>query len=669
MKYKKKAKILNKIVGHNNPWQILLKLAGRVNGADEISTEDLQKLLKDADKNNDSLVELNEFKETFLSSEKYMSLEQEFIETFEKIANFDDNAESISKEDITAAIDAYNIELENQESVKNSGNVVPVRSSGSSNSGSSNSTALNNNTSNLSGKKLPELKTERSDILKEIDSLRTQKSEVSTQVEEEFFKAQDGYNNATKVFADKVKEKMDAKQTTNKFAKEVVGFENQKNTIQDDISEQKGVISTAKTLISTINSEISSLVEPPETISYVDEKTQETVTESNPAYEAYLAQKAALDEELAAAEQDLIKQEEILISLEDELTSTEALLEKAISSYAVAETAEGKITDEETKALENIQQQNKIYQDAKSVKKEVTVSYDKAMQTLQANLLSYNDMISEKEIELPEGYGFEKGVITNGKNNLSQISEDKLPQGYKITGDSIEDKDGNVVGMVFGAEENSKLFLIDEIEKPSLGETTCYYSARLLFEETILGNEVDSIMNWAGSDFKGLNSKDIKQIEKYYNKLVQEYNLELKDCEENLLSFTEEASKRYENNEETKTNYDAIVSAINKLDTTQTVRPNSFEEYLNKNNVEVNSASDSQMDALLDKFIEQEYGNLYNKEYYPMLTDSQVSKYISDSEMETIEKLDAVDVSQKINNILSDEELTPYQQIQLLEKI
>ena len=655
--YKEKVVILNKIAGNNNPWKLLLKLAGSVDGADKISNDDLQKMLKNADKNNDGLVALDEFKETFLSSEEYMELEEEYLAVFEKMAKFDNNAETISKEDITAAIEEYN----NQENNK--------MSFGTSGSGYSGSSSLKNNDVDLSNKELPELKLGRSEILKEIDSLRTQKSDAITQTENDMLKAQEGYDEATKAFADNVKQKMEANQTTNKFAKDVVSFEDQKNTIQSDISKQKGVISTAKTLISTINSDLSSLVEPPETISFVDEKTQETVNETNPAYADYLSQKEALEAELAAAEQDLIKQEEILVGLEEELTSTETLLQNAITSYAEAETAEGKITSEETIFLENIDKQNKIYQESKLAKKEVMTSYDKEMDALQTNLLAFNDEISEKELELPEGYGIEKGTITNGKNNLSQIAEDTLPQDYKITGNSIEDKNGNVVGMVVGSEKNQKLYIIEEIEKPSLGETTCYYSARLLFEEVISGNEVDTLMNWAGSDFKDLNSKDVKQIEKYYNKLVQEYNSELKEDDEKALNFAEEASKRYANNEETKTNYEAIVNAINKLDTTEIVRPNSFEEYLNKNNVEINSASNSQMSELLDKFMNQKYGDLYNEEYYPALTNEQISKYIGDLESESLENPNKSQINQKINKILSDEELTPYQQVQLLEKI
>ena len=88
-------------------WAQLMKLASQVTGKTDISTEELQKLLKEADKNGDGILELQEFKDAFLTSEEYMKLEEEFLEAFEEISKLDKEAESISEKDIADAIAEY----------------------------------------------------------------------------------------------------------------------------------------------------------------------------------------------------------------------------------------------------------------------------------------------------------------------------------------------------------------------------------------------------------------------------------------------------------------------------------------------------------------------------------------------------------------------------------
>ncbi len=657
-------------VDNKNPWNVLMQLAGKINGTDNVSHDDLQKLLKEADENGDGIIELQEFKDAFLTSEEYKKLEDEYLEAFESIAKLDGEEESISTEDIEDAIAEYD-KLDTEETAPEAPQNVGGGGSSGGGGGGSQTTGADKKEAvgDLTSKELPELKSERSDVLSDITALRTEKGEAVTKVDAEVDTAQEGYNDATKALADIVKEKVKAEKTTNEYADEVIVFEDQKNALQSDITEQEGVISEATNLVSTISGQLSSLTAPPQTISYKDEKTGETVTKENPAYADYLAQKAALEEELAAAEADLAAQEEALVSLESDLSDAEALLENAIVAYAQAEQAEGKLTEEEVKAIEDISKQSEVYNAAKVAKAEVSADYDKQMDTLQANLVAYNDAITEKELELPEGYGVEDSKITNGENNLEQIAKDELPEGYTVDGSSIKDAEGNVVGMVTGTEEAPQLYLIEKIEPESMGAGMCYYNARMLFEEAIANGVDPAESTWASCDFTTVNSEDVKKMEEYYNELVSEYNANLEDGQTAVKTFTEEAKSRYAESEDKKANYEAIVDSIEKANSKEKVRPDSFEAYLNKNNVDIKNATEAQMSEYLDKFMEEKYGELYKEDYYPPVTEEQLNEYIGEGGLEALKEADEADVTSKINKILTDEKLTPYEQMQLLETI
>ena len=650
-----------------------MQMAGKINGTDKVSHEDLQKLLKEADKDGDGIIELQEFKDAFLTSEEYKNLEEEYLAAFEEIAKLDGKEGSISTEDIADAIEAYDkldAETETPEAPAPSsgGSSGGGGGGGGSTGGGTTPTGGEDKVGDLSGKELPELKSERSDVLKDIGSLRSEKTQAVSQADTEVTNAQESYDEATKALADIVKEKVEAKETTNEYAQDVMTFEDQKNALQSDISDQKGVVSQATDLVSTISSELSSLVAPPETISYYDETTKQTVSKRNPAYDEYLAEKAALEAELAAAEEDLAAQEEALAVLESDLGDTEALLEQAIVSYAKAEQAEGRLTEEELTAIENISTQSDLYNQAKIAKEEVTAEYDKEMDTLQANLVAYNDAITEKELELPEGYGVEKGEITNGETNLEKIAEEELPEGYKIEGTSIKDEEGNVVGMVTGTEESPQLYLMEKVEAEEIGPAMCYYNARLFFEEAIAAGEDPTESVWGSVDFSDVNSADVKRIEEYYNEMVSEYNSKLENGETPALTFTEEAKARY-SEEENKANYEAIVDSIERANNDAKVRPDSFEAYLNKNNVDISSATETEMNEYLDKFMEEKYGELYKEEYYPAITEEQLTEYLGEGGLETLKEADDATINAKIEKILTDENLTPYEQMQMLESI
>lgn len=659
-----------------------MQLAKRVNGTDEVSHSDLQKLLKQADKNNDGLVELFEFKEAFITSDKYKDLEEEYLAAFEEISKFDGDSASISESDINVAISEYdkiasvaeninvNSSLSSGNSSSNVNSSINVNGSGSA-SGNRSRSGNNNkvNSLNLSNKELSELKSERSDVLSEISSARSEKSQAISQANSDVSTAQKGYSDATKEFAEIVQEKIEAEETTNEYAKNVVDYENQKNALDSDITNQKGAISEAENTVSTISSELSSLVEPPETISYFDEKTQKTVSEHNPEHDNYIAQKEALEAELAAAEEDLANKEGELEFLESELEYTEGVLDQAIILYARAEEEQGRLTEEESNAFKNIAVKNEAYVTAKQAKDEISTEYDEHMDTLQDNLTMYNDAISEKELKLPDDYGVKNGIITNGKHNLVGTDKDNLPKGYEFDGTSIKDKDGNIVGVTVENEDSQQLYLFEKVEPESVGAATCYEYARMFFEDAIGNAKGQTVDIWTNKDLTDVNSKDIKQIAKYYNSIVVEYNAKLKDGETPALTYTEEAENRSSSDEGSKANYDAIVSAISKTDSEVTIRQNSFETYLNNKNIDISNTSEKQMSEILEEFMEQKYGKLYNEKYYPPVTEEKLAEYIGEGSLETLKEADDITVNTTINKILTDNTLTPYQQMQLLNSI
>ena len=75
------------------------------------------------------------------------------------------------------------------------------------------------------------------------------------------------------------------------------------------------------------------------------------------------------------------------------------------------------------------------------------------------------------------------------------------------------------------------------------------------------------------------------------------------------------------------------------------------------------------MNEYLEKFMEEKYGELYNEEYYPAITEEQLTEYLGEGGLETLKEADDATINAKIEKILTDENLTPYEQMQMLESI
>ena len=648
-------------LGDTTSWSVLMQLAGKVNGDKELTTDELKKLLEDADANNDGVIELAEFKEAFLSAEEYSNLEEDFLEAFDAIAELDDVDASISDKDIEMAIK----EFEDAQKVE-----TPSGGGSYGGSGNGGNGGDKKDSTDLDSKQLPELKSERSDVLSDISSKRAEKEEALSKVDADIAGTQEDYNEATASFLELAEAGAENDEALAAIVSEIGIFEGQKNALQGQISEQEGLISETTTQISTISSSLSSLEEPSKTIEYFNEETQQTETQDNPAYAQYLQQKEALENELAAAEQELAKQEEELTGLEEDLAGTEEAFTETMQAYKTAKESAGTLTEAEKEAMEAVDTAKAAYDTAKGQVQKVEAEYDAAIDELQTNLIAYNDAITEKELTLPEGYSSENGELTNGENNLLYLEDGKLPDGYKIVDGKIVDADENTVGLVTGDEENQQLYLIQEKESgEDIGYANAYYTAAHLFEATMNGDADASAERWESANFAEFSPSSIALIQEIYDRMVSDYNSIPENKDKQTGTFMETAEKELNDEEATQVTYELIKNAIDKVENRIEVEPNNFEKYLEENGVDLTTATPEELAEYLDKFIIDKYGFDYKEEYYPEMTDEQLEEYIGEGGLESLKDADEATVKSKIDAILNSEELSPYEQMRLVDMI
>lgn len=647
--------------GDTNAWYSLLDLTSKVKGADKLSNDELKKILKKSDIDDDGIIQLEEFKSVFLSSEEYAALEDEFLNAFDGIANLDGDSSSISETDIKLSIS------DNKQS-EASTNTDSVSGASGGSYGYSN----NNNVgaTDLSSKTLEQLNSERSNVLSGINDKRNEKSQALSNANVDVKSKQIAYNEATKTFNELVQAKLENGNLQNEYANEVSILEDQKNAVNNQISQQETTISETNNLISSLSGSLSSLEEPPQTISILNEDTQENETQENPAYDKYLAQKVALENELAIVEADLAKQEDELNALKEELIGVENSLSSAIEKYVSIEEQAGNLSQEEMNAKAAIEQRKAEYEEARSQVQKIEQSYDKEIDELQASLISYNDAVTEKELSLPDGFSSENGEITDGKTNLIYLGNNKIPDGCNVVDGKIVDKDNKIVGYATGEGSASQLYLIEEKEPESVGYAQTYYLARTLFEESVSDGAIASENSvWNKIDFSTLSSKDVELMKDLYNAFVTEYNNSLQGGEKEATVFEETAKEKLSADENTKVVYETITTLLNKAENKIVVSKNNFENYLKSNNVNLATATKGELSTYLDKFINEKYNLDYNEEYYPSISEEQIEKYIGQGGLDELKDADDSSIKTKISKILNDDTITPYEQIQLVNTI
>ena len=457
-------------INSQNAWSKFKTLAQQVMGTKDISDADLKKLMKDSDSNGDGLFSIDEFKETLSSYDEYMDLEEEFLEVFNAIAMGDGENTSISEDDIESAINGAEEAAENATGDSPSGSGPSNGPSGGPKQDPAKDTNQQESISrsDIEGKDVNTLQNEKGSLLNDISSVRDEKTNAIAESKQKTDASQQEYDTATQAFDELIKTQEETDEAAQQASDKVQELNTQKSDKNSEISTQEGVVSEANTLVSTISSSLSSLEEPPqyisETVTNADGTTS-TIQKENPAYQTYLNQKAALEEQLAAAEEDLANQEELLASLEVELTNIEKNHQQAVDDYCKVKEKLGQLTPELANAQKTIQDKKLEYNKAQSEEAKVASQYDKQIETLRNNLGVYSDVLKEKELNVPEGYSVVNGQIVGGegddKHTLTLSSEQELPEGAKIDENNIiKDADGKEIGRVFGADsENPQVYI------------------------------------------------------------------------------------------------------------------------------------------------------------------------------------------------------------------
>ena len=551
-------------------FDVMKSLAQKAGGSGDISRADATKMFKKSDLDGDGIISLEEFKDFYMSTDDYESLEEEYLEAFEALSDID-GEEGLSEEDMNSAMEEAG-ELPAE---------VPSSGGGSGGGGgptSKNPTTQNESDGNLDPVQLSEkyseseLGSKRSDAMNTLAEQREAKEKATEQAEQKVETTKEEYDNATKAFADKLAAK---EEQLTELEENIVEIEETKEAVNTEVTAQKEAVSQCETTVSDNQSKVSDVQgqldslgdPPPETIPTYDEEGNEVGSAPNPAYEAYIAQKEALEAELAAAEDalaesevELSEAEEKLGALEFELEFVESEFNKTVDNYMKTEAA----NNQELQTLKtNIDTANTEYSAAKTEKQTVTAPYETAIKAAQADLKSYDEAM--KIEEMPQEWTKEE------KLGLEKVDKADLPPTYEVKSDGkIYDKDGNVVGKTVMSEDEEtgetkveSYYLEKQPEQESMYFIEMYEMVDKMLGEVEEG-EFDPTKVWSSFDFSKMSSEDVAKVaEIYENRIAQEKEEAVDEAVKGLPDSFVDAAKLYLNNEQgSPEQFNEIVSSL-----------------------------------------------------------------------------------------------------------
>jgi len=559
-------------------YNLMKNLAQKINGNKQITKKDVEDLLKKSDTDGDGIVSEAEFKNVYMSTEDYMKLEKDYLEAFKAISELD-GKEGLSQKDLDSAVTKYEKEQEEELEVPEE-----VASPGGGDPGPSSPTTNPEDKSNgnldpvaLSEKNtMEQLSDKRNEAIDTLSEQREAKEAAIAEADEKVNAAKELYNNATDALADRIEQKEEELTLTEK---NIVLYNDCKQKLNTQIDSQKTAVNDSKTKVdecktrkSDIEGQISALGSaPPETITVTDEEGNET-TAPNPEYESWVAQKEALEAQLAEAEDELVNAEVDLADAEDELTSLESeldLVEQSlnglIEDYSKTEAA----ADKEIQTLKtNIDTANKEYSEAKTNKYTIAEPFNAELDKAKADLRAYDEAIRIEE--MPADWSKEE------KTGLEKVDKANLPADYEVKSDgNIYDSDGNVVGKVVSGSEDEttgeksedKYYLKKAPEKQRLSFSEKYDIAISLAKgKNAEEDEFNPNAVWDSYDFSSIAPEDIAMIAELYETKVAE-NKEDNNGEaiEGIPASFIDAAKQYLNDEEgTAAQFKDIVGGILK---------------------------------------------------------------------------------------------------------
>ena len=616
-------------------FDLLKSLASKVGGKTEVTNEDVEKMMKEADSDGDGIVSESEFKEVYMSTEEYEKLEEDYLEAFEAIAGLD-GEDGVSEADMESAAEKYAEETEESEAADAGGGSGGSGGSGGGPGGTNPGSKPTTNPDSQSDGSLDpvtlsenntmdELSGKRTDAMNTLSEQREARDAAAAEAEAKVDTTQEAYNNATDAFADRLEQK-DTELTAKEEA--IVYTNDCKKELNTQISEQETTVSDCKTKVndakakvSDINSQISALGSaPPTTLSVTDEEGN-TTTIPNPAYEAWVAQKEALEAQLAEAENEQADAEVELADAEDELTNLEAELDQletalnaAIEDYMQTE----EIADQELQTLKtDIDNANKEYTEAKAAEQTITAPFDTEIEKAKADLRAYDDAMEIEE--MPEDWTKEE------KAGLEEVDKSNIPADYEVKSDGkIYDAEGNVVGKVVSGSEDEttgektedKYYLEKEEEKPRMPFTAKYDMARNLARgKTTDDGEFDPDATWGAYDFSNMSAEDIAMVAEIYEAEMADNQADAVDKATQGLpaSFVEAAEKYLKDEEGTAEQFNAIVGGLLE----ESEENEKAAEMLNR---EVDSALETGDTAVIDALIANADSNY-----------EEFMKYVSDT--------------------------------------
>lgn len=486
-------------------FSMMKKLAAKVHGSDSITRAQAEEMLKNADTDGDSIISLSEFKDFYMSTEDYQSLEDDYLEAFEFLSGLD-GEDGFSIGDLDSAIE-QTAEAEETEEVKDSdsvggssgGSYTPKPTTTDNTGDDKDSVESTVKSVSLTGDETTtELRTGRSDVLDDLSELRNKKADVKS--EQAYEDAENAYNTASmnydKSLDDLAQIYIDRQNANDDLTKEQENFLELKkgrdeingniNTKNSDIDNLNTNISNAESAKADLEATLNGLEPPSEDLikSIYDEETGEVIGQDTSAYDAamaeYEAQKAELESQIAEKESEITDLEASLAEAEEELTNLQENLleqEKLIKfSLEALDKSEEKVDNldeaEQAQIQATKESQNQFINDWENlvaVETELTAQIDADIAQCRENLKTYDDALDKKDEEaqagLPDGMYSKNGYIYEGEGEnarlmlpVEQTEEGaNLPENYQINDDgTITDETGKTVGKVVEIEKDVK---------------------------------------------------------------------------------------------------------------------------------------------------------------------------------------------------------------------
>lgn len=552
-------------------WLLLRKMIGNINGSavSDVSNSDVKKLLEDADTNKDGVVTKDEFEKACKESSDYQDLEQKYLAVFKKLASLDNNAESISAEDIEAALKAIE-DAEKSENTSGGGGVGGTGGAGGTGGtkttdglGSPDSTSATGDVDekgntqpetqattlatvaavSISGNEsVSELRTGRTAELEELNRKKNQKADLLNdnayvEAENAYNASAEQYNASLGALADTLQQKQEAGEALSEEEQTFLSLQETKADLEAQVSEQNGVIdginqniSATQEAKSALESSLSGLKPPSESLkvpTYDPETGKQTGVDTS-AYDAamaaYEAQKADLEAQIAEKESELAELEQNLTDAETKLAELEAdvsdnakailnaldSIEQATANVEevdeATETLKEQISDAKTQAEEFFNN----WQNLLNVKEKLTAQIDADIAQLRENLNAYDEAIAQKDAEqqenLPDGMYSKNGFIYEGEGEDAKLM---LPVAQSEDGPNLpKGYEINEEDGTIRDENDAIVGKIIEVEKDANGDDVPdVVQSYYLYSEAVAASATNErIYGDIGSDYSASDS-------------------------------------------------------------------------------------------------------------------------------------------------------------------